>query len=158
MTILLARVDDRLIHGQVVIGWGRPLALDRIVLVDEQVRASPWEQELYRVAAPEEIELEFLSPAEAAPRLEGWKRSRERVMLLLGSIATASELHRLAPGGMSALNLGGIHAGPGREERLSYLHLTPDELAVLRNLARDGLEVSAQDVPTSRPVPLEALE
>lgn len=158
MTIVLARVDDRLIHGQVIIGWGRPLALDRIVLVDDAVQASPWEQELYRMAAPAEIALDFLSPAEAAPRLAGWSENRERVMVLMGSVATAAELLRLAPGPIRQLNLGGIHAGAGRRERLRYLHLSPDELATLQTLARGGLEVSAQDVPTSRPVPLRELE
>ncbi len=157
MSILLARVDDRLIHGQVVIGWGRPLALDRIVLVDEIVRGSPWEQELYRMAAPEEIALEFLSPAEAAPRLASWSGNRERVMVLVGSIDTAADLLRLAPGGIRKLNLGGIHAGAGRRERLSYLHLSPSEVETLVNLERGGLEVSAQDVPGSRPIPLRDL-
>jgi mannose/fructose/N-acetylgalactosamine-specific phosphotransferase system component IIB len=157
MTIVLTRVDDRLIHGQVVIGWGRPLALDRIVLVDDTVRASPWEQDLYRMAAPAEIALDFLSADEAAPRLAGWGGSRERVMVLVGSVATAAELLRLAPGGIRKLNLGAIHAGSGRIERLSYLHLSPEEMTTLQSLADHGLEVSAQDVPTSRPVPLRDL-
>ena len=47
-----ALVQGGLVHGQVVVGWGRPLDLQRIVLVDDEVRASPWEQELYRMAAP----------------------------------------------------------------------------------------------------------
>jgi PTS system mannose-specific IIB component/fructoselysine and glucoselysine-specific PTS system IIB component len=157
MAIVLTRVDDRLIHGQVVIGWGRPLELDRIVLVDATVQASPWEQELYRMAAPAEIALDFLTPAEAAPRLAGWGGNRERVMVLVGSIATVTELLDLAPGGIRKLNLGGIHAGPGRKERLSYIHLTESEEHTLEALAAKGLEVSAQDVPTSRPVPLADL-
>lgn len=157
MSILVTRVDDRLIHGQVVMGWGRPLSLDRIVLVDSGVRSSEWEQELYRMATPEEIALDFLSPEEAAPRLAGWDANRERVMVLVGSVGTAAELVRLAPGGIRKLNLGGIHGGAGRTERLSYIHLTPDEMATLNRLAEAGLEVSAQDVPSSRPVPLREL-
>jgi PTS system mannose-specific IIB component/fructoselysine and glucoselysine-specific PTS system IIB component len=157
MSILLTRVDDRLIHGQVVIGWGRPLALTRIVLVDRGVRTSSWEQELYRMAAPEEIALDFLAPEEAAPQLAGWSASRERVMVLAGSVATVAELARLAPGGIHQVNLGGIHAGTGRTERLSYIHLTPDELTALKHLADGGVEVTAQDVPSSRPVPLREL-
>lgn len=157
MSVLLTRVDDRLIHGQVVIGWGRPLALTRIVLVDRGVRASPWEQELYRMAAPAEIALDFLSPEEAAPRLAGWNANRERVMVLAGSIPTVIELIRLAPGGIPRLNLGGIHAGAGRTERLSYIHLTPEEMSELKHLSDGGVEVTAQDVPSSRPVPLREL-
>jgi mannose/fructose/N-acetylgalactosamine-specific phosphotransferase system component IIB len=46
MSIVLCRIDDRLIHGQVVIGWGRPLGIDLIILVDDQVAGTPWEQDL----------------------------------------------------------------------------------------------------------------
>jgi PTS system mannose-specific IIB component/fructoselysine and glucoselysine-specific PTS system IIB component len=157
MPIVLCRVDDRLVHGQVVIGWGRPLDLQRIVLVDDEVRASDWEQELYRMAAPPEIQVEFASAAEAAPRLAGWEAGRERVLILVGAIATAADLLRRSPGGLHKLNLGGIHAGAGRRERLRYLYLSEEELAMLQRLAREGLEISAQDVPTSRPVALKEL-
>ncbi len=157
MGIVLCRVDDRLVHGQVVIGWGRPLDLNRIVLVDDEVRASPWEQELYRMAAPPEIAVEFASAAEAAPRLAGWKAGRERVLVLVGAIATAAELLHRAPGTLAKLNLGGIHSGAGRRERLRYLYLSDEEIVMLRELSREGVEVSAQDVPSSRPVPLKEL-
>lgn len=157
MPIVLCRVDDRLVHGQVVVGWGRPLDLNRIVLVDDEVRQSPWEQELYRMAAPSEIAMDFLSPVEAAPRLMGWQAGKERVLVLVGTIVAAAELLRRSPGGLHRLNLGGIHAGPGRRERLRYLYLSDEELALLERMAERGLEVSAQDVPTSRPVPLKDL-
>jgi len=157
MPIVLCRVDDRLVHGQVVVGWGRPLDLHRIVLVDDEVRASPWEQELYRMAAPAEIAVEFASAAEAAPRLAGWAGGRERVLVLVGTIGIASELERQAPGMLHKLNLGGIHAGPGRRERLRYLYLSDEELAMLQGLARRGMQISAQDLPTSRQVPLADL-
>ena len=157
MPIVLCRVDDRLVHGQVVVGWGRPLDLNRIVLVDDEVHQSPWEQELYRMAAPPEIAMDFLSPLEAAPRLQGWDAGRERVLVLVGTIGTAAELFRRAPEGLRRLNLGGIHAGPGRRERLRYLCLSDDEVALLERMAELGLEVSAQDVPSSRPVPLKDL-
>ena len=65
MPILVNRVDDRLIHGQVIVGWGRPLGIDLIILVDDQVSQSTWEQDLYRMAVPPEIELRFASIAEA---------------------------------------------------------------------------------------------
>ena len=66
MAILLYRVDDRLIHGQVILGWGRPLGIDFILLVDDQVRESPWEQDLYRMGVPDGLEVIFLSRSEAA--------------------------------------------------------------------------------------------
>jgi mannose/fructose/N-acetylgalactosamine-specific phosphotransferase system component IIB len=110
------------------------------------------------MAAPKEIEVEFASAAEAAPKLAGWNTGRERVLVLVGTIGIASELERHAPGILRKLNLGGIHAGPGRRERLRYLYLSDEELTMLQGLARRGLQISAQDVPTSRQVPLADLE
>ncbi len=57
MSIALFRIDDRLIHGQVVVGWGQPLHVGFIVLVDDAVRASPWEQDLYRMGVPSDVEV-----------------------------------------------------------------------------------------------------
>ena len=66
MAIVLFRVDDRLIHGQVVVGWGRPLGVNRIVLVDDQVAGSPWEQDLYRMAVTPDVAVEFVSIADGS--------------------------------------------------------------------------------------------
>ncbi len=158
MPVVLCRVDDRLVHGQVVIGWGRPLDAGRIVLVDDTVRASPWEQELYRMAVPPDIAVEFLTSAEAAPRFAGWRGGRERVIVLVGSVEDAVALARASGGTLDRLNLGGIHAAPGRRERLRYLYLSDAETAALGALARAGVEITAQDVPAARAVPLAELE
>jgi PTS system mannose-specific IIB component/fructoselysine and glucoselysine-specific PTS system IIB component len=110
------------------------------------------------MAVPPEMAVEFASAEEAAPKLEAWAHGRERVLVLVGTVGTAAELLRRAPGALHRLNLGGIHAGTGRRERLRYLYLSDGELAMLQGLARGGLEINAQDVPTSRPVPLKDLE
>ena len=52
------------------------------------------------------------------------------------------------------LNVGGIHHRAGRTERLRFVYLTDDERAKLRQLAAAGVDVTAQDVPTARAVPL----
>lgn len=157
MPLLLSRVDDRLIHGQVVLGWGRPLGLERIVLVDDQVAANEWEQELYRMAVPAGIEVEFLPVASAIARLSDWRRDPTRMAVLTGDIESMAALHRADQETMHRINLGGVHHRPGRTERLPYLYLTDAELAALQALAAAGAEVSAQDVPTARAVPLEAI-
>jgi mannose/fructose/N-acetylgalactosamine-specific phosphotransferase system component IIB len=157
MPIVLCRVDDRLVHGQVVIGWGRPLGVERIVLVDGTVAASPWEQDLYRMAVPPEIEIRFATVAEAAPQLGSWQAEDTRVALLTGDIETMAALHQAAPAVVRRINLGGIHHRPGRRERLPYLYLTDDELRSLVALEAGGAEVTAQDLPTSPTVALRTL-
>lgn len=156
MSILLYRVDDRLIHGQVILGWGRPMGVDFILLVDDQVRESPWEQDLYRMGVPAGIEVIFASQAEAAVAVPRFNDDDRRGILLAGEIGTITGLRR-AGVQIPQVNLGGIHHKPGRSERLPYLYLTDDEVRELERLQESGVEVSAQDLPTANPVPLRSL-
>ena len=66
MPILLCRVDDRLIHGQVVVGWGAQLGLDVIMVVDDELSDSDWEQDLYRAGLPNNMLARFSSVEDAA--------------------------------------------------------------------------------------------
>jgi len=157
MPILVNRVDDRLIHGQVVVGWGRPLGIDLIILVDDQVSETPWEQDLYRMAVPPEIELRFASVAEAARSLAAWQAAPRRSLLLTGDIGTMAALNAADGSVVQAINLGGVHHRPGRTQRLPYLYLTDDELGCLRQLEARGAKVTAQDLPTAAAVPLRSL-
>jgi mannose/fructose/N-acetylgalactosamine-specific phosphotransferase system component IIB len=157
MPIVLSRVDDRLVHGQVIIGWGRTLDVEFIVLVDESVAASPWEQDLYRMAVPPEIDLRFATVVEAAVQLGAWGAGERRGILLTGDVDTMAALHRANPAVVHRINLGGIHHRPGRRERLPYVYLTDDELRGLVALEASGAEIAAQDLPTSAPVPLRVL-
>lgn len=151
MGIVVARIDDRLIHGQVVIGWGRPYEIGRIVLVDAEVAVSEFEQDLYRMAVPDGIAVEFLTPDEAPLRLTHLATGHERVLVLTGNVTGMTDLAR-AFDGIRAVNVGGVHAGPDRREYLRFVYLTDAELADLKQLAASGVAVSAQDLPTSPPV------
>ena len=154
MSLALLRVDDRLVHGQVVIGWGRPLAVRFIVLVDNGVRASTWEQDLYRMAVPEGVEVIFASTAEAIAALGGWAAAPRAGILLTGDLATMAALHDAEPTVAHRINLGGIHHRADRTERLRYLYLDESDAAILKRLSAAGANITAQDLPTSPPVPL----
>jgi PTS system mannose-specific IIB component/fructoselysine and glucoselysine-specific PTS system IIB component len=152
MSLALVRLDDRLIHGQVVVGWGQPLNIGFIVLVDDEVRNSAWEQDLYRMGVPPNIEVVFASIAEAERQLDQWEQDGRIGILLAGEIDTMAALVKY--GQIKRVNIGGIHHRAGRIERLRYVYLTDDEAAKLRQLASNGVDVTAQDVPTARAVPI----
>jgi PTS system mannose-specific IIB component/fructoselysine and glucoselysine-specific PTS system IIB component len=153
----LYRIDDRLIHGQVVVGWGQPLDLRFIVLVDDEVAASDWEQELYRMGVPPDMDVYFDAVEAAATKLPDYQMDERRGLLLTGDIVTMTRLVDATDGSIRTVNVGGIHHRPGRTQRLRYVFLTPDEEEQLRDLSAKGLEVTAQDVPAARPVPLDEL-
>ena len=154
MAIELFRIDDRLIHGQVVVGWGQPLDLTFIVLVDDEVATSEWEQELYRMGVPPEMEVHFDTVESAAAKLGEYQRDERRGALLTGDIETMTRLVELT-GALDRVNLGGIHHRTGRTQRLRDIFLAPDEEQSLRALAPRGVDVSAQDVPAARPLALQ---
>lgn len=158
MGIHLYRIDDRLIHGQVVVGWGQPLNIRLLILVDDMVAASDWEKELYRMAVPPEMEVRFADVATAIRDHAKYASDPRPGLLITGDI---SNMSRLVKGvkAIGSVNLGGIHHRAGRSEKLRYVFLTPDEEQQLRELESSGVEVTAQDVPSARAVPLpEVLE
>lgn len=146
MAVVLLRVDERLIHGQVVLGWGSHLRPDRYVVVDDELAGSDWEQELYRLGA-DGVEVAFARVERARSALPEWRDDARRSILLVRDVTT---LGRLASGGLLrgfSVNLGGVHHGPGRHEVLTYLHLSDDDQAVLAALDQEGVELTAQDLP-----------
>jgi PTS system mannose-specific IIB component/fructoselysine and glucoselysine-specific PTS system IIB component len=151
----LYRVDDRLIHGQVVVGWAQPLDIDFIVLVDDTVAASEWEQELYRMGVPPEMDVYFHSADDAVAALAGYRDDRRRGLLLTGDIATMARLVDRAA--VRQVNIGGIHSRPGRVQRMRYVFLSPDEERQLRALEARGVTITAQDVPGAKPIPLDEM-
>ncbi len=158
MAIHLYRIDDRLIHGQVVVGWGQPLNVRMLILVDDAVAASDWEKELYRMAVPPEMEVSFADVATAVRDHARYASDPRPGLLITGDIES---MYRLVKGvkAIGSVNLGGIHHRAGRSEKLRYIFLTPDEERQLKELEAAGVEVTAQDVPSARAIPLpEVLE
>ncbi len=157
MPIVLFRVDERLIHGQVVVGWGEHLNVDRIVVIDDELAESPWERELYCLGVPPSVDVAFVAVADARRDLPGWRADARRLIVLVRDVDT---LDRLAAGGAldgDDINLGGIHSAPGRERLLPYLFLSREESESLRRVAEAGAVISARDLPGSRAVSLRDL-
>lgn len=157
MSIVLFRVDERLIHGQVIVGWGSQLHPDRIVVVDDEIAGSEWEQELYAMGVPSEVTPMFAAVDDARAQLPAWRASPERVLVLTRDVAT---MQKLAEGGAmngDEVNIGGIHYAPGREAILPYVYLSADEKGHIQDLANEGVHITARDLPGARRVDLKDL-
>jgi mannose/fructose/N-acetylgalactosamine-specific phosphotransferase system component IIB len=157
MPIVLYRVDERLIHGQVVVGWGSKLRPDQYVVVDRELAESEWEQELYSLGVPEGAGASFLSPEAARRKHASWRDSPSRIVILTRDIGTMLELGRGGLLGGEEVNLGGLHHRQGRGEVLPYLYLDDSDRDGLEKLEREGVRISAQDLPGSSKVRLASL-
>lgn len=157
MPIVLLRVDERLIHGQVVVGWGHTLHPDRIVVVDDDLAGSDWEQELYLLGLPPGVEAEFDRVDQARARIADWRDGDARILVLTRDLAT---MGRLVEGGAlrgEEVNLGGIHYAPGRSAVLPYLYMNDSERDEAERIFRSGVDVSARDLPGARRIGLPEL-
>ncbi len=157
MGIVLYRIDERLIHGQVVVGWGRELMPARYVVVDDELAKSDWEQELYRLGLNEGAEAVFARASEALECLQDWKADETRSVLLTRDVGTMLEL---AGSGLlegDKVNVGGMHHAEGRSRVASYVYLGDADREMLKRLEQCGVEVSARELPGSAKVSLETL-
>ena len=157
MPLVLARIDDRLIHGQVSVGWSRKLQPHRIVLCSDEIAADPWQSRVYATCAPPGTAVSVLDRAEAVaafgPAAAGFDPD-ERTILLTANPRDMADLRRRGVD-LPDVNVGGMHYAKGKVELLEYVWLDREDVSWLRYLVQAGTRLSAQTVPGSREVDLD---
>jgi mannose/fructose/N-acetylgalactosamine-specific phosphotransferase system component IIB len=149
MPVVLARIDDRLIHGQVTVGWSERLRPDRILLANNAIAADSWQTRVYSSTVPPHIKVSILPVSKAAATLAEPAVLEERVLLLTGSPEEMAELVRIgAP--ISLVNVGGLHFRAGRREMLPFVYVDRQDLKAFSRLLEMGMVLSAQQVPGGR--------
>lgn len=156
MSWVLHRIDDRLIHGQVLVAWGSRLDPDRIWVVDDGVAASDWERQLFQDAAPG-VDVHVATVAEAAAAYASEADAPGNAFLLVRDLATAC---RLLEAGARAndWNVGGLHYAPGKDKVNDYVYLDSADRADARAMLRHGATFTVQDVPASESFSLTKLD
>ena len=156
MSWLNQRVDDRLIHGQIVVAWGSALRFARLVVVDDEAAASAWERDLLASAAPD-VRVRVLTVAEAAAAWAAEVPAPGGAMLVVRDLRTARALVE-AGADIRAFTLGGLHHAPGKTTVNEYVYLDDADREDARTLIRRGVRLEVQDVPATRPQALVSLD
>ena len=152
----LHRIDDRLIHGQVVVAWGSRLRPQRIWVVDDASASSDWERRLLEDATPD-IQVRVLTVAQAAAEHAAEAQAHGGALLLVRDLPTALALVE-AGAAVDRFNVGGLHYAPGKDKVNEYVYLDATDREAARRLAARGVRLEVQDVPASRPQPLGVLD
>jgi mannose/fructose/N-acetylgalactosamine-specific phosphotransferase system component IIB len=153
---IIWRIDDRLIHGQVIIGWCGQLPVQRLIVCDNEIASTEWEKNLLLMAAPANLPAEVCSVEQTANSVQLWQSSKKITLILLKSPDILKDL--LAKGvSIEKVNVGGIHYREDRKEYLSYLFLSRKEIEIFRELIKSGIYFECQDLPTSSNYNLEKL-
>ncbi len=145
MSIIFYRVDERLIHGQVVVGWGNSLKIDQIVLANDLVVRNPWERELYLACVPPEIKAVIIPVDDAISRIKENGFEGKRILVLVDS--PFDILRMVEEGvGIDRLNVGGVHSKAGRAKVLPYLYLSTEEISAFKKIIARGIRCECRDV------------
>ena len=144
-----ARIDDRLLHGQVTVGWRQHLRYRAICVVDDVTAADPALRDALRLAAPAGVAVHVYATKEAASALTA--SLPDNTLLLLKSPQTALDL---VEGGLplSRINVGNLAARPGSVRVLQSISLAGEHVAALDALAARGIAVTFQPTPGDPPV------
>lgn len=152
MTPHCVRIDDRLVHGQVLVAWAGALRPDRILLASDAVAADPQRRALYLGLADDEQDVGVADLAAAAVEMRAGVR---RLLVVCASPADVLRLVELgAP--IERVHIGGMHAGGDKRAWLPYVHLSAPDVEAFRCLLARGVQVEARDLPSRPGVALDA--
>ncbi len=146
MKIVLARVDDRLIHGQVVIGWTRTVGGTHIVVADDETANNSMQRTLLKMATPAGVTSTILSVDDAAKQLLEQKFTGDNVILL---VKGPQALVRLIEAGINLpkVNVGNIRASEGKVNLTKGVYAGPEEIQSWKKLDELGVVLEAQWLP-----------
>ena len=157
MALTLVRVDDRLIHGQIVAIWLKALNAKRIVIVDDRTARDEFLREVITLSAPSGVVVEIHELASGTERVRQLTADPEPVFVLMRSPVTALRL-REAGVEFPLLNVGGIGAGPTRKPLYRNISASPEELSAMRSLESMGTLVELRIVENDRPVAFKSVD
>lgn len=146
--IVLTRIDDRLLHGQVIVSWIPYLNVNEVLIVDDEYSKDDFMSSLYKNAAPEHINVSILSVKAASEYLLDNDDDR-RILLLLKNI---ENLERLIDSnlGINKVNLGGLGKAVGRKQYHNSLFLSEKEYEIIKNIEKKGIELEIKMLPKDK--------
>jgi mannose/fructose/N-acetylgalactosamine-specific phosphotransferase system component IIB len=141
------RIDDRLIHGQVTVGWRQYLRYREIWVVDDVVRDDGYLGDALRLAAPAGVEVRVMGLQQAVDTVISDTTSATAPVLML--LRNPEGVLALFEGGilLDRVNVGNLGARPGSVRAMKSVSLTQDQIAALDALAGQGIEVFFQATP-----------
>lgn len=146
MGITLLRVDDRLIHGQVVEGWVPFLKVDLVLVVSDAAAQDEVQTALMKMALPASVGLLVQSVADAAATLASPQLKARKALVLVPGPAEALALVEKGVA-VDRVNVGGLHYTVGKVQLGRALFLDEKDRLALRALAAKGVRLEGRALP-----------
>jgi mannose/fructose/N-acetylgalactosamine-specific phosphotransferase system component IIB len=157
--VALIRVDNRLVHGQVLEAWLPALDAHAVLVADDEAAGNVLARSAMALAIPPKVQFQVMKIAAAAELLRpgGSGVPGVRTLLLVRDVRDAAALHGLGVR-LPQLNLGNVHFATGRRQVAPSVYLDGTEMETLARLATSGTEIEARAVPSEHPTPLSLLQ
>ncbi len=153
MTTLLVRIDDRLIHGQIVATWIPHLNINQIVVADDEVFHDQFKKKILGMSAPPKVKVLIKTVADTVDYLKNdflHPISAFRTMMLFSSIQAADQAVKLGLP-FNHLNLGNIHYQSGKTQISASISVNRQEVSLLEDISQRGISIFVQPVPRIPP-------
>ena len=147
MTIVHARVDERLIHGQVATVWTNTVGAQRIMVVNDAAVKDQLQIGALKMAKPAGVKLSILSKRKAIEKILAGNYDEEKVFLITKDIA---DMAALIDGGvpLQSFNVGNISQKEGSRAIKKSVALTDEDIQTVRGLTDNGVTITAQMIPS----------
>ena len=148
MNILLSRIDERLIHGQVMTRWITGLYITRIILIDDNIAKDDFMVDVLLLSAPMGVEVQVMA-VEDAVKFIASDDSTTKTMLLFKDIRF---VQALADSGFMVpkLNIGNIGSSPIRKGITREVFMSPEEQKIAKDLCGRGMYIYIQKLPSDK--------
>lgn len=155
--VVLTRIDDRLIHGQVMTSWLNFTGATKIMVIDDQTAADPFLKTVLKSAVPGNVTLGLFTEEKAADRLinKGFKAD-DKVIILVKFPKTVLNLIE-AGVKFETLNIGGMGSRDGRTKFYKNISATEDEKVYLKKIIDSGCETTIQIIAENEKVDIKSL-
>ena len=145
MTIGLARIDDRLIHGQVATRWTKETGVSRIIVVSDEVAQDHVRSTLLKQVAPPGVTAHVVDVAKMIRVYNNPKYANDRVMLLF---TNPTDVERLVEGGVkiTSVNIGGMAFRQGKTQVNNAVSVDETDIDAFKKLDARGIELEVRKV------------
>ncbi len=156
MGLVFTRIDNRLIHGQVLEAWVPFVKADCILVANDALATNPLKKMMMEASVPSRMRVEIGSIVEIVRLLNSGALDKRRSLLLFGTTADAVRAYQ---GGLcyKKLNLGNLHADKGKERLSCTVFLDPTDMDDLELLDQAGIVITARCIPADSERPWRKL-
>lgn len=152
--ITLARVDFRLVHGQVMTKWLKISLAKKIVIIDNVLANEKYMADIYKMSAPSDVSIDIFSVDEAVENLVKDEFKNNKVFLLFKDIVTAKNLFEKGIL-FDNLQVGGVPKTNEKKMIFKAVSLDKEDIDNLTFLNNKGVEVTLQIIPEESKLTLE---